>query len=291
MRRTLVTAVASLGLLALVGLAIAAPGESHVDESMRWIGSITNHAVTWNATTNEWRFNGACRPTGLSSLSNRYELKWVAGQRGLVTVTGSVLFTTDHDFELLGLNAVAADCTYYADGGLLLGSHGADGDATLIAPWLSAGNKTPWTGITWGTGQQVEWECDVQTTAGIASEIIWAGLKLTNTDVITTDNDSVFFRYQDTSNSGKWVANDSTNNVDTSTDSGVTVAVNTRYHLKIAIDSSRVARFFINGVLVKTSGALTASTNFIPYIGVKASGQAAVKTLRVHGQSISRVVA
>ena len=120
--------------------------------------------------------------------------------------------------------------------------------------------------------------------------IIWAGLKLTNTPVTTTDANQAFFRYEEGVIAGNWQAIDSISNTDNAVDSGVVVAINTDYHLVIDIDSARVARFFIDGVLVSTSAALTSAIDMIPYIGVmvQAGGAAGAKTLTVRGQAISR---
>ena len=146
-----------------------------------------------------------------------------------------------------------------------------------------------WCWRTWGTDKQTEWECDIVSGANITSAIIWCGLKLTNTSTTATDNDQVFFRYQDTVNSAKWQAIYSIGGIDTATDTGVTAVVSTRANFKITIDSSRVARMYLNGKLVATSTALTDATDLIPYIGVQASGAAAAKAITVYGQEISRI--
>lgn len=125
---------------------------------------------------------------------------------------------------------------------------------------------------------------------GIADMTIWAGLKLTNTSVTATDNDQAFFRYASATNSGKWQAINSIDGTDTATDSGVTVAATTFYRLRVNIDSSRIARFYINGTLVATSAALKDATDLIPYIGVQANTGAA-KAINIIGQAISRKVA
>ena len=92
----------------------------------------------------------------------------------------------------------------------------------------------------------------------------------------------------------------------------ITVAADTIYHLKIAIDSDRKATVFVNGVqynLTSTSGstggtsvtavqpgvaatksaALTDDIDFIPYIGIEA-GDGAAEVLNVHYTAISRHV-
>lgn len=235
------------------------------------------------------------RPVRFNSLSSRFELKWVAGARGKPSLNADIDSTTEAvreianpDFEVLGTNATSALSTFYAEGGITETTAGADGDAQIILPHLAA-NQSAWKQITWGTGKQVEWECDLSTGAAITNITIWAGLKLTNTATTATDDDQCFFRFTPATNSGKWQALYSIAGTDTAVDSGVTVVLSSRYYFKIIIDSSRIARMYINGALVATSTALT-SVNLIPYIGVSATGAAAAKSISVHGQSISRVI-
>ena len=97
----------------------------------------------------------------------------------------------------------------------------------------------------------------------------------------------MFFRYEDGVGSGQWQMTASANGTD-STTTAVTVVASTRYHLKIVIDSDRIAKFYINGILRKTSSALKTGVDFIPYICVEADGAAEAKTLDIYGQAISR---
>ena len=235
------------------------------------------------------------RPTGLNGLSRRFELKWVAGQRGKPSINADINSATeatreiaDPDFEILGTNAVSADSTFSAEGGITLSSHGADADSTILLPHLDA-NQSAWTQVTWGTDKETEWQCHLKTASSIATATIWAGLKLTNTSVVATDNDQCFFRYA-AADSGYWVVNASIGGVDVSTTTSVAVAASTEVHLRVSIDSSRIARFYIDEVLVYTSGALTNATDFIPYIGVMGVTGSAVKSVVVFGQAISRVL-
>ena len=241
--------------------------------------TLTNHK-TWLDTTD-------------MALS-RYKLMWVAGQRGKVGINADILnaaeatrMVTDPDFELLGTNAVSTDVTFNPEGGLVLETVGADGDEDILVPHLDA-NQSAWKQVTWGTDQSVRWECRIRTGANITNCIIWAGLKLTNTEVTITDDDQAFFRYEDDINSGEWEAVSSIGGTDDSHDTGVVVAINTEYHLVIDIQSNRTAKFYINGTLVETSAVLTDAIDLIPYIGVAADGASAAKSLTVRGQAIIR---
>ena len=237
------------------------------------------------------------RLRGFNALSPRYELRWVAGQRGkpglnadIQNAAEATRMVTDPDFEVLGTNASSDDVTFNAEGGIKIETDGADGDGVIVLPHLDA-NQTAWTQVTWGSDQETAWSCHIKTQASIANAIIWAGLKLTNTPTTATDADQVFFRYEDDVNDGEWQAVYSIGGTDTEVDTGIAVAASTEYHLVITIDSARVARMFVNGTLVATSTALTDAKDFIPYIGVEADGAAAAKSLVIYGQTISRKVA
>lgn len=228
-------------------------------------------------------------------LNDRFELKWVAGVKGkpaaaadIQSASEAVSSIADTAFEAQGTNTVTTDSTFSAEGGIQIASHGADGDRAILAPHTTT-NMSPWKATNWGTEDSVEWECTLKTGSSIASCVIFAGLKLTNTDVVATDDDQVYFRYQNAVTAGDWACQSSIANVDTTTDSLVAVVASTKYRLKISIDASRIARFYINDVLIFTTAALTTAVELIPFIGVGASGAAAVKSIIVFGQAISRI--
>ena len=229
------------------------------------------------------------------------------------------------NFEVLGTNMTSALCTFATtSAGINMTTAGADQDQGILAPHLdNAGtgetdSQSAWTGVQWGTENSVEWECSVMLPA-LDNQKVWAGLKLTNDQLIATDANQVFFKYQtDATNSevfddySYWHLVHSIGGTDYISQIPVTVAANTPYHLKIAIDSDRKATCFINGVqynITSTSGstggtavtavqpgvaasksaALTDDVDFIPYIGIEA-GAAAAEVLNVHYTAISRNV-
>ena len=256
------------------------------------VGGVAN--ITWN--NGVMRFKDTARLDNFS-VPKRFGYRWIAGDRGKPGINADMASGTeatrepaDPWFELLGTNAASACSAHYAEGGITLTTAGADNDQVILAPHLDTA-QSGWANTTWGTDQETEWECLIKTGAAITNMILWCGLKLTNTPTIATDNDQVFVRYQNGVNSGKWQVNYSIGGTDTSVDSGVTVEVSTVYHIKIVINSSRIAKVYINGVLVATSTALTDATDFIPYLGIQASGQAAAKAFHVRGQGISRLAA
>jgi hypothetical protein len=111
------------------------------------------------------------------------------------------------------------------------------------------------------------------------------GITLTTT---TGSADQVMFRYGAAVNSGKIQAVSSIAGTDIETDTAVTETVSTVHHLAISIDSARLASMYLDGVLIKTTAALT-SVGLIPYIGIQTDTTAA-KSLVVYGQSISRAL-
>jgi len=269
------------------------------DEAKFAVGAQYNggdHELILKTPNTTASLNRVGRVTGFNTLPERYELRKILGSRGKPGINGDINSATegtreiaDPDFEILGVNHTSALCTFYAEGGVTLTTATTASDAMIIAPHLDA-NQTAWTQVTWGTDQQVQWECDITTHSVIGATTYYAGLKLTNTDTVATDDNQVFFRYQNGVGSGTWQMVSSIAGTDTSTNSTVTVAASTRYHLKIIIDSSRVAHFFINGVkMTGTSGVLTNSIDLIPYIGVVTSDTTA-SVLNVTGEAISRKV-
>jgi hypothetical protein len=259
-------------------------------------GNIATAYAELDASASQLGMFGPMRLRGFNSLSPRYELKWTAGARGKPSLNADIQnsaegtrMIADPDFEILGTNASSDDVTFYVEGGITIETDGADNDQVIILPHLDA-NQTAWAQVTWGTDQETEWECSIRTAAAVTAMTIWCGLKLTNTSVTATDDDQAFFRYAAATNSGKWQAVSSRAGVDVETDTGVTVAAATDYHLKITIDADRMPRFYINGVLVDTGAALVNAKDLIPYIGVHANA-AAAKSIVVRGQAISRKAA
>ena len=222
------------------------------------------------------------------------------------------------NFETLGTNMTTALTTFSAThGGILMTTAGADQDQAILLPHLDT-NQTAWSGTKWGTENSVEWECSISLPA-IDNQKVWGGLKLTNDQLVATDNNQIFFKFQtDATNSeafttfANWHVVHSIGGTDYISRLPIAVAADTPYHLKIAIDSDRKATVFVNGVqynLTSTAGstggtavtavqpgvaaaktaALTNDTDLIPYIGIEA-GAAAAEALNVHYQSISRNV-
>ena len=232
--------------------------------------------------------------------------------------TVEVARAANRNFEALGTNMTTALATFpTTSAGILLTTAGADQDQAIVAPHLDT-NQSAWTGVKWGTENSVEWEASIMLPA-IDNQKTWAGLKLTNDQLVATDANQAYFKFQtDATNSEsftdftKWHFIHSVGGTDFISRLPITVAANTPYHLKIKIDSARKATIFVNGIqynvtttsgstggtavtavqpgkqAVKT-GALTDDVDFIPYAGIEA-GAAAAEALNVHYIACSRNV-
>lgn len=190
------------------------------------------------------------------------------------------------NFALLGTGAVTADPTFNAGGGFNLNTHGGATDSAILLPHLAT-SLSPWTATTWTPAQEPHFVLHVKTPSSITNCTYWAGFKLTNTPVSTTDDDEVFFRYQNGTDTNWQCVSDVANAGPTSTDSGVAVAAATDYRLWITVGSDAKATFWINGTPVHTTGALTSAAAFIPYVGVLSATNATVKSLVVRSLECS----
>ena len=244
-------------------------------------------------------------------------------------INGDVVNTTEttaqpvnKDFEMLGTNMTSALTTYSsAYAGIKMTTAGADNDANIIVPHLDT-KQSGWAQAgQWGSENSVEWSCSITTGAAITDSAFWAGLKLTSADSIggkvVTDTDQAYFLYTSEADANTLSAVTTPANLhlivssggtDYVTDLEITVAVDTTYHLKIAIDSDRKVSAFVNGTqygvastavaagttqatATTQSVALADDKNLIPYIGIQeVGGSGAARTLRVHNQKISRAL-
>ena len=258
--------------------------------------------------------------------ARRYYLEeWFNRRPGLnanldQAATIEVQRTLSYDFEALGTNMTSALCTFGATtGGILATTAGADQDQAIVCPHLDndgtadTGAITAWSGVQWGTENETHWETSIMLPA-IDNQKVWAGLKLTNDQLVATDDNQMFFKFQtDATNSeaftdfAKWHFVHSIGGTDYISVLPITVAANTPYHLKITIDSDRKASIFVNGEqynVTTTSGstggtavtkgttptaALTNDVDFIPYNGIEA-GAAAAEALNTHFIAMSRLV-
>ena len=219
----------------------------------------------------------------------------------------------NRNWEALGTNVTTALVTFAStSAGVLATTAGADQDQAILTPHLDTA-ATAWAGTKWGTENETHFETSIMLPA-IDNQKVWAGLKLTNDQLVATDDDQIYFKFQtDATNSEaftdftKWHFVHSIGGTDYISQLPITVAANTPYHLKITIDSDRKASIFVNGVqynVTTTSGstggtavttgttpstALTDDIDLIPYVGIEA-GAGAAEALHVHYECISRTI-
>jgi len=219
----------------------------------------------------------------------------------------------NRNWEALGTNMTTALCTFATTGaGVLVTTAGADQDQGILLPHLDTA-ATAWAGSLWGTENSVHFETSIQLPA-LDNQKVWTGLKLTNDQLVATDDDQMFFKFQsDATNSeafttlANWHFVHSIGGTDYISRLPIAVAANTPYHFKIEVDSDRKAAIFVNGVqynVTTTAGstggtavttgttktaALTDNIDLIPYVGIEA-GAAAAEAVNVHYVACSRNV-
>jgi len=219
----------------------------------------------------------------------------------------------NRNWEALGTNVTTALVTFAStSAGVLATTAGADQDQAILTPHLDTA-ATAWAGTKWGTENETHFETSIMLPA-IDNQKVWAGLKLTNDQLVATDDDQIYFKFQtDATNSEaftdftKWHFVHSIGGTDYISQLPITVAANTPYHLKITIDSDRKASIFVNGVqynVTTTSGstggtavttgttpstALTDDIDLIPYVGIEA-GAGAAEAVNCHYVCCSRNV-
>jgi len=233
----------------------------------------------------------------------------------LASTTEATNTPVNRDFEILGANKTSALATFDHDySGVTLTTATADNDQMIIVPHLDTKQSAWAVAGQFDSQKEVEWSAAITIGGTITTYGVWAGLKLTNTSVYATDADQAYFVSCTDDDLGAFTSNGnlhfvhSIGGTDYISDLGITLAADTTYHLKIAIDSDRKASIFVNGTQYSPTSATTAGgvdvqagtgktaalTNnvaLIPYIGVQAHATSAARALRVHHQKISCVLA
>ena len=239
-----------------VGIGTSSPTEKlDVTGNVHISGTLTANNIV-NETTN-----------------NRYELSDYFEQKpGLNADVQNASEThrmiVSKNFEIQGDGGTSALCTFdTARSGILLTTDTSDDDEMVILPHQDT-NQTAWKNITWGTDNQVQWECAVtphDTAANAKNTVRYvAGLGQNATLLAAAHShsqytDQVLFYYDsDNSASGDmlryqgttttWHCVYSNNGTDYVTNLGVVLTEGTTYRLKIIIDANRQPAVYINDV-------------------------------------------
>lgn len=283
------------------------------------IGDASNaDIVNIDTRADKVKIEGDLEVTGhFMGSSERYSLEEYFKQLPQLDATIDAVYTAEaarlasKDFELSGTNAADGNITFSTTrAGLQVLTAGGSADYAVIAPHTDT-NQTAWTGVKWGTENQVVWDCAISTTSNITAMAFAAGLKLDVDDFrMVTDNDHAYFFYDQsdiivgtiTTNANLHFAyKNGTDNY--TTNLGIVIAVNTTYRLKIVMDSDRKISVFVNGIqygLTSTGGdaGVTESTSttlsaamddnqdLIPFAGVHGNA----KHIFLHYMKCSRLL-
>lgn len=196
------------------------------------------------------------------------------------------MLAANQHFEVAGTNMTSALATHNAArGGVRLTSAGANNDQCILQTRQTNSGDSLWaTGMV--TDQSPSWATSFRLTS-VASISIKVGLALTNAHNLTTDDDQVALWFT-TATGGNWLVATSIGGTDATADTGVAPAANREYRLAIDIDENRVARVWLNDVLVATTSALTTGVNLKPYISIQAlTGAAKVIDVRYQDKDMA----
>jgi len=207
----------------------------------------------------------------------------------LPQLNASIGVATNLDWEVLGTNADDTVIALDEGGGVSLTTKTGANDQVILCPHLDTAQSAWAKAGLWGTENSVRFEAKIKTGSAVTAQTLWAGLKKTNTSVIATDTDQIFFRY-DPAVSSYWTLVHSRSNVDATFITNIAPAASTNYVLVIEIDADRKVHAWINDVQITNMGQLAALTDAVdlyPFVGVETTTTAA-KNLKVRHIECSR---
>jgi len=213
--------------------------------------------------------------TGVLSIQVEYGVEGASGLSG-----------ANPNWIISGTNAADADVSLDVDGGIVIATAGADNDQIIMSPRTGSQLAS----IEWEPehSARVEWVLEIPT---ITTVLLHAGFGLTAALDLTTDDDQAKFQLstEGAVSTVNWTAADSIAGTDVETDTDRVVEAATTVRLAVEINSNRVARFYVNGLLKHTSSALTAGVNLIPFIGVQALA-VAVRNVKIRSVRVNRTL-
>lgn len=225
---------------------------------------------------------------------NRLHYSWIAGKEGIpglaadyVTDLGATHAPLNREMIIVGAaGALSALATVGVEGGVVLTTGGTGDDEMSITPNTTA-EASGWAGVAWSTDREPRFECDLVIGASLVDVEHSAGLSLTLAVDVATDNDFVKFWLGD--GDANWqLAYQIGGTGAVEVDTGVVAVINTRLHFIIDVDEDRIARCYIDGVLVATTPALTDTLDtLLPFITIGDTG-AAARAMTVYSVSLSR---
>ena len=185
------------------------------------------------------------------------------------------------NIELQGTNASDDDATFLEGGGIRIETDGAGADQAIIAAHIDA-SQSALAGINWDSANEPMCVFEIVTgpqVGDVHNNSIFAGFKLTNTDVLGTDADQFMFRAPNTASPSTWRAVTSVNGTDEEFDTSTTLVEATSYQLAVILDASRSPHYYLNGNFVHIGPVVRALSTFDFYVGIadRVGGGAAVQ--------------
>lgn len=196
------------------------------------------------------------------------------------------------DWVIAGTNAANAGSAIDVDGGCILTTAGADNDQMILRPTpaINSVAQSPWNTIEFEPEHGARFEAVIEVPA-LTAVLVQVGFGLTPVLDLDTDDDAAKFQFsvEGATSVANWTAHTSIGGTDAASDSGTIALAAKTIRLAVHISSSRVPRFYINGVKKHTGAALTAGANLIPFLGVQALA-AAAKGIKVRSVRGSRLL-
>lgn len=245
------------------------------------------------------------------SFQDRYELfeDWACGRPILqadldpstINQAAMRLLTgCNRAWKLSGTNAANAGSVMGGGGlgGIVLTTAGALNDQMILSPSsaINSIDLSNWRYTNWKPSAYSRFECQISLPS-VAGVLVHAGFGLSEVLDLTTDDDQAKFAFNTAGavDVANWTACTSIAGTDAETDSEVAAAADTTVRLGVFLepdvvdDSLTVAEFYVDGVKVHTSGAVTASVNLLPFIGIQALA-ASAKSINIRSIRCSRTI-
>ncbi len=195
------------------------------------------------------------------------------------------------NLELQGTNASDDDAAFLEGGGIRIETDGADADQVILAAHLDA-SQSALAGINWDSANQPMCVFEIVTgpqAADVNRSTIFAGFKLTNTDVLATDADQFMFRAPNAAAASTWRAVTSVNGTDEEFNTNTTLVEATSYQLAVILNASRSPHYYLNGNLVRIGPAVRALSTYDFYAGIAERGASAAVQLDIRNFFVSQL--
>lgn len=213
-----------------------------------------------------------------------------------------LLTAANTNWSVSGTNMTSALSTNASGGGLTLTTAGASADQAMLSPGVVNTNvSTSGIGGTTGAAGTAPWLTakslrfrTMISLSSIASVRVVLGYKLTATPTIATDDDQVLFQFDTAATiADRWQMVTSVGGTDTQTACPSTIAdytpvINTNYFMEIKLATNGAPSFYINGRLMGTGPAMTATMALIPFFGVQALASGA-KAISIRSLRLARL--